>query len=229
MPLFEIICLANSRKLGGRCVAGLRLDGAGWLRAVGVLPDGILYPPDYTLNDRTEAALLDVIQVGTRVPRAAAHQPENWVIDGSSWKLRSRPLLPVHVPILRNALVNGPELLRGFSDRVPYSSFQQQHAAVSLALVAPESIDLYHFPTPRGTPQVRGRFFLGTGSQAFIYDLAVTDPRWEANVIHQGPRILRQGDGKFVLTISLSEPFGRYCYKLIAAIVVLPPAIAAAL
>ncbi len=32
MPQFGIICLANSRKNGGHCVAGLRMDGGGWLR-----------------------------------------------------------------------------------------------------------------------------------------------------------------------------------------------------
>jgi hypothetical protein len=34
MAQVDLICLANSRKLGGRCVAGLRLDGSGWVRRV---------------------------------------------------------------------------------------------------------------------------------------------------------------------------------------------------
>src|SRR6266850_2762793 len=32
MPLVDLICLANSNKMGGRCIAGLRTDGGGWVR-----------------------------------------------------------------------------------------------------------------------------------------------------------------------------------------------------
>jgi hypothetical protein len=227
MPQFDVICLANSRKLGGRCIAGLPLDGSGWLRPIGTLPDGTLYPPNYILSDGTEAALLDVIQIGVRIHRPAPHQPENWVIDGTSWKLLSRPMGIGQIQVLQNAIAHGPELLRGFSDRVPYSSFQQQPAAASLALIAPDTMELYHQLSYRGKPQARGRFTLGQGTKANLYDLVVTDPSWEGIVIHQGPRTLRQSDAKFLVTISLGEPLGLNCYKLIAAIILLPPPLAA--
>jgi hypothetical protein len=83
VPQVDIICLANSRKHGGHCVAGLRLDGGGWLRPVGVAADGVLWPDDYTLTNGSEARTLDVIRVGLRTPRPAIHQPENWVINGT--------------------------------------------------------------------------------------------------------------------------------------------------
>lgn len=227
MPEFEIICLANSRKLGGRCVAGLRVDGSGWFRPVGTLQDGTLYPPNYTLDDGTPAGLLDVITVGARVQRPSSYLPENWVIDGSVWRLSSRPMGPQLVPLLRAAIAKGPELIRGYSDRVPYDSFQQQAATSSLALIAPNRIDLYPQISYRGKPQARGRFSLGPHSCATLYDLVITDPEWEATVIHQGTRTLWQTHGKFLITVSMGEPFGLNCYKLIAAITVLPPATAA--
>ena len=34
MPNAVILCLANSKKLGGRCCAGLHIDGTGWLRLI---------------------------------------------------------------------------------------------------------------------------------------------------------------------------------------------------
>src|SRR5947207_517988 len=138
MPQVDIICLANSRKLRGRCVAGLRVDGSGWLRPVGTLPDGTLYPPDYTLANGTEATILDVLQIGIQTHRPVPHQPENWVIDGTSWALLSRPMADSLTPVLQNAIVQGPELLRGLSDRVPYTDFQQRNATASLALIAPD-------------------------------------------------------------------------------------------
>src|ERR1041384_2271201 len=113
MPRFEFICLANSRKLGGHCVAGLKTDGSGWVRPTGLPQDGVLFPKDYTLEDGTAAAPFDVIEVGTRYHRLVAHQPENWVIDSKAWKLRARPMPRTLIPVLQNAVVIGPELLRG--------------------------------------------------------------------------------------------------------------------
>jgi hypothetical protein len=180
------------------------------------------------LHDGTEARLLDVIQVGVQAHRPAPHQPENWVIDETTWILSARPLRDNLSHVLQNAIVSGPELLRGFSDRVPYASFQQQNATASLTLIAPNSIYLYQQLSYSGRPQARGMFSLGTGTQASVYDLVVTDPRWEQFVIHQGMWTLRQEASKFLVTISMGEPFQLNCYKLIAAIIVLPSSIVAA-
>jgi hypothetical protein len=130
--------------------------------------------------------------------------------------------------VLRAAVVGGPELIRGTSDRVPLASLQQQSAAASLALIAPDDLNLYHQLSYRGRPQARGRFSLGTGQQTIVYDLVVTDPHWENETIQRGPRTLRQTDAKYLMTISLGEPLGLYCYKLIAAIIPLPPSITTA-
>jgi len=113
---------------------------------------------------------------------------------------------------------------------VSYASFQQQNATVSLALIAPNSIYLYRQLSYSGRPQARGRFSLGTGNQASVYDLVVTDLHWEQFVIHQGTWTLQQADSKFLVTISMGERFQHdgNCYKLIAAIIVLPSSIVAA-
>ena len=42
MPHWEFICLANSRKLGGHCVAGIKTDGSGWVRPTGLPQDGLV-------------------------------------------------------------------------------------------------------------------------------------------------------------------------------------------
>jgi hypothetical protein len=113
MPHVDLICLANSRKHGGRCVAGLRTDGTGWVRPVGTLPHGTLYPTDYMLSDYTEPGVLDVVRVGLAAPRPAAHQPENWVIDGTTWGLLARPMPAGLIAVVRAAVTAGPELLGG--------------------------------------------------------------------------------------------------------------------
>jgi hypothetical protein len=221
MPQFDIVCLANSRKLRGHCMAGLRVDGAGWLRPVSDQEGGVLWPTHYTLTNGREAKTLDVIRVSLAAPRPAIHQPENWLLDGRRWSLSPCPWAKT-ASVLCSALVRGPELLTGRNERVPFAHFQKGPAPASLALVAPEDVYLYPHQVPSGKPKARGRISLGAGENLTLYDLPITEPYWQDVTLKQGPRTLRQSEGKFLLTISLSEPFEGDCYKLIAAIIPLP-------
>jgi hypothetical protein len=179
------------------------------------------------LKDYTEVGVLDVIRVGVRTLRPDVHQPENWVIDGTTWPLLARPMGARLVPVLKSAVVHGPELLRGISDRVSYTSLRRQNATASLALVAPDDLYLYQHVSYPGKPQARGRFSLGSRGTEIPYDLVITDPHWENSVLREpGPRTLRQSAGKFLLTVSLGEPLNEFCYKVIATIILLPATLA---
>jgi hypothetical protein len=72
MPSFEIVCLANSRKHGGRCVAGLRANGV-WVRPVSNYQDGTLYNQHYTLDSGAPIAVLDVVRMDVGQSRPVAH------------------------------------------------------------------------------------------------------------------------------------------------------------
>ena len=75
MPWVDLICLANSRKHGERCVAGLRLDGRGWVRPISDADDGRLFRPQYTFSDGREFGLLDVVRVPLLGAAPAPFQP----------------------------------------------------------------------------------------------------------------------------------------------------------
>ena len=189
---------------------------------MGKLSDGTLYPTNYTLDAGNEPMTLDVIRLGIDRARQTAHQPENWLVDSSPWTLIERPASRDATKVLRQAIVHGPELLRGFSDRVSLESIQQVPMEASLALLAPTSISLYRTTNYRGNQRARGQFSLGSGDNT-TYDLAITDPVWEGSIIQNGSQELRQIDCRFLITVSLGEPFGLFCYKLIAAIIPLEP------
>lgn len=226
MPTFDLICLANSRKHNGRCVAGLRTDGQGWLRPVGLGQGGVLYPPHYTLADRTEAGVLDLLRVDLTEPRPAPHQPENWLIGCARWELLARPAGPQIIDGLRAALVHGPELLGNNLAKVPYAQFEANHAPASLALVYPQATEWRLGTSSRGSRQTRLAFTLA----GVLYSLPVTDLGWELRLAHLplGVHPLTaaglQTQDRVILTISLSEPLEGYCYKLVAAVIVVPPA-----
>ena len=81
----RIVCLANSRKRGGRCVAGkvMQSDGrsAGWLRPVSARDDEEVSPRERCYADGGEPQILDVIDVPLLSPRPKTYQRENWLLD----------------------------------------------------------------------------------------------------------------------------------------------------
>src|SRR5712691_633065 len=134
MPLVDILCLANSNKEGGRCIAGLRTDGGGWVRPVAPdTPEGQLYFRHYKLDDGSEPAVLDVVGVDLAAPRPEPGQPENWVIGKQPWVLRERPAAAHLRSVFRNAIERG-SLLFGSKARTVEGAAT---VGASLSLVAP--------------------------------------------------------------------------------------------
>ena len=82
----EMLCLANSRKPGGRCVAGLLPDGS-WIRPVTATGGGSLTSAMCRLDKGRPVGALDVVRVGVTQPEPRLHQPENWIITDKRWKL----------------------------------------------------------------------------------------------------------------------------------------------
>jgi hypothetical protein len=222
MPEIEIICLANSRKRQGRCIAGLRTDGGGWVRPVAPCGDGSLFPQQYRLRDGAEPQVGDMLRIGVQSPLPKPHQPENWLIDGTRWELLARPLPGEKHALLQASVVAGPELFGNRSDRLPENSFHNPTEA-SLALVVPQNLRWRIFLTEDFRRRTRAVFSLGAAE----YDLSLTDPVWEERLRHLPESFLEQEASNFplpdsvLLTVSLSEPFNGFCYKLVAAVIVL--------
>ncbi|MCC7084716.1 MAG: hypothetical protein IT427_06885 [Pirellulales bacterium] len=63
MTPVEFLCMAYSRKHQGRCIAGLRTDGSGWVRPVSKQSDGTLTSARCQLYDGTPPQALDVLRV----------------------------------------------------------------------------------------------------------------------------------------------------------------------
>jgi hypothetical protein len=222
MPLVDILCLANSNKVGGRCIAGVRVDGGGWVRLVAPeTSHGQLYFRHYKLDDGTEPAVLDVIAVDLAAPQPVPGQPENWIIGHQPWMLRERPAGAAVRPIWRRALHRGP-LLFGSTNR------KVENAAAltaSFSLVAPAMIRWSLGPRKDGRVQPRVLFRLG----GKLHNLSVTDPAWIARIIrnlgameagwYKNEVIGIPARDKIWLTVSLSEPYEGARYKLVAAII----------
>lgn len=79
MPVVKrIVCLANSRKLSGRCVAGKEMTAGragSWIRPVSDRPAEEVSLEERRYADGSDPALRDIINVPLREPRPKSY---NW-------------------------------------------------------------------------------------------------------------------------------------------------------
>ena len=218
----RILCLANSRKLSGRCVAGREFDGqrAGpWIRPVSAREREEVSEYERQYEDGSDPQVLDVIDVPLREPRPTGHQTENWLLDPEYyWSRAGR----VTTPDVRRFVeppaplwIDGHSTLAGTNDKVPSTLLSGVES--SLRLIRVDALELAVFAPGEafgsGKRRVQGRFQHAGSS----YALWVTDPTWERPYLSQpdGSHEI----GECCLTVSLGEPFGDACYKLIAAVI----------
>jgi hypothetical protein len=221
MPDFQIICLANSRKHSGRCIAGLRTDGKGWLRPV--TSKGPLNRRHYLLNNNTETLVLDILNINLTKPVPKNYQPENWLIGNLPWQLVTRPAHKGYIPIIKKFVEKGPELFGNTLDRVPIKQINEQPIQGSLSLINPNDLSWQITRSIRGNRQIRARFnLIGTW-----YNLVVTDSQIEQNLksfnegFYLSEKIGILENTEVLFTISLAGPFQGECFKLVAGIILL--------
>lgn len=221
--LVQFVCLANSKKLTGRCVAGIRMDGHGWIRPVGTNPDGTLFSSDYMLAGQREPALLDVIEVEIEQAKPKPYQPENWLLSDKRWRLVDELDTSTAAEFLQGYLDDGPELFGNRGDRILIEGLKESPLSQSLTVIEPTSAQWEITRSYRGNRQTRIQFKL----QRAYYDISVTDPHWEQRLlpleegIYTCDQVGITDSDRLFLTISLGEPFGDSCYKLAAAVLLL--------
>lgn len=170
MPSEEILVLASSKKLGGRCVAGITRSGE-WVRPVSGAPHG-LFKTECEVEGRWPEAL-DVVRFGyeKRLPDPA--QPENVLIDGSSWELRKEITPEEAYERLRGSLADGRTLL-GNRGKAMTEEDAAEGVEASLALLEPSSgISLIMRPPQEEQGKHKPRVVFDFGAKE--YDLVVTD------------------------------------------------------
>lgn len=214
MQTQDILCLANSHKHQARCVAGLTRDGI-WIRPVSETEDGAISAESCMLDTGRPIAPLDVVRIPFAAPAPRLHQPENWIISDSAWKLvRSREIAEVH-GFLESSTAATADLFGTRTDRVTWSQIQQGPPSNSLALV--KAVRPTFFWSPRNPTQRRVIFSF----QQTEYDLPIT---FDFDLPRLGEQ-RHNSECDWYLTVSLGEPFaaqGYDCFKLVAGALEIP-------
>lgn len=221
----SFVCLANSRKLTGRCIAGLELVGGslrGWVRPVSRTENGELQSERFYAGYK-DPKLLDVIEIEFLSERNPRLRPEDRFFQNARSWVRTgvfdrAGLTPFIEQVSGGLWADGDSTSNGLNDRIPADLARS--LPTTLKLIQPTTLKMYvqtegaSFGKPKR--KVRGQFRIGR----FDYILAVTDP-----VVETEFRGLPEGTSKTVaapiLCLSVSEVFEKQdaCYKLIAGVI----------
>lgn len=221
----RIVCLANSRKLNGRCIAGRELinDSPGdWIRPVSTREHQEVSEYERQYKDGSDPRLLDILDIPLQKHHPEDYQQENWLLDPEyywrkiakySWNDLQK-LSETGGTLWRN----GDSTYNGSNDQIQLHHAKNETSSLKLIHVDKLSLRVFAPQKAFGNSKrrVQGRFRFGYN----YYALWITDPDIER-------AYLRREDGNYelgecYLTISLGEPYESYCYKLIAAVMEKP-------
>ena len=206
-----ILCLANSRRQQGRCIAGKEVVANGygeWIRPVSAGDTDETSEEERRYEDGQDPTILDIIRIPMLEHSPRTYQSENHVIDDqyywerigqAGWDDAIDALDKVPGPLWHN----GESTWHGSNDKVPEAIADQLSS--SLCLIRPEGT-MVHVAREGGDfgprrRRVRASFILN----GFHYNFVVTDPIIER-------QYLAQQDGLYpveyaILCLSLSGLF----------------------
>ena len=208
----KLLVLANSYKLGNRCVAGIDLDTGEWVRPVSQLFDGSI-PEHKTAvrkNGRFVPVLpLDVVEFEVGRSRATPHHPEDVEFKGAFTLAGNMTIAELRAKLPEVVQDVGP-IFGDYSDRIPAGVVSSIGGHSSLKLMQVSRFGFDRTLNANGKPQFRGSW--GEGPKHV--DLVITDPQF----VHVRQSLPSGLIDKTLVTISLGEELNGAHFKLIAAV-----------
>jgi len=211
----KIVCLANSRKYKGRCIAGKEISSGRWIRPVSEDEFGALHTEHLVLKNGHVPSILDVIKVPLKEEKREVYHPENKLISDERWKkygvfqfedlekIKDEP---------RSLWTNE----NPYEDRISLDYIKDHYGQInySLFLIKPEDFKIKVKETDNGDMKVRSIFKY----KDVVYNLSLTDPVLEYIYEKKGKGEFPIEDDVF-LCISLGLPYEGCCYKLVASVI----------
>lgn len=219
-----IVCLANSRKHHGRCVAGIEIVArrpVDWVRPLSDRAGAEVSEYERQYPDGSDPRVLDLVEVPLLDHAPDGYQSENWLLDPDSYWIHKGRVGWDQLARLEDAASplwpdEAPSTFHGANDRVRAAVVDRFVDSLRLIHVDDLTIRIFApggaFNNPKR--RVQGSFtYLGT-----TYRVWVTDPVIERHFLAQPDGTYDVGD--CYLTMSLGERADDgYCYKLIAAVI----------
>lgn len=218
----SFVCLANSRKLSGRCIAGRELvDGqpGGWLRPVSDREHEEVSEYERQYEDGSDPKILDVIGIPLISPQPKLYQTENWLLDPKYYWRKQATFSWNDLNLLADPIGDlwstGSSTYNGQNDRISLAEANALQS--SLRLIALQNLTISVFAPGEAFGDAKRRVQARFSHNHKNYKLWITDPKYERHY-------LQMANGNYMvgpryITISIGEPHEGYCYKLVAAII----------
>lgn len=218
-----IVCLANSRKHGGRCIAGkevLPKAYGPWIRPISARPSAEVSTEERCYENGGDPCVLDIVEIPMVAAAPSLHQSENHIIDaGLYWtKSAELPWGELQHLVDRPAMLwaNGDSSYNGLNDRIMLNDATRM--TNSLVLIEPDKLSVEVQREGEGFGNPRRRVRASFRLQNVSYTLAVTDPVAQRAFLAKPDNDYPLPDT--YLCISLGEAYtDGYCYKLVAAVI----------
>ncbi|MFG2093028.1 hypothetical protein [Streptomyces sp. NPDC048612] len=214
-----LVCLANSRKNGGRCVAGIVDDGSRqWIRPVSARWDHGVRESERQYADGSEPRVLDLVSMPLLRPQPSAYQSENWLLDPRPWKKTGRADWAKLLTLEQSPDTiweNGYSSYNGINNRVSIEEADSLSDSLKLIRVSSLTLQVHVIGAEYDDAKlVVDAHFCHAG---YRYTLRVTDSEYEQAYLAKPEGRYKLGES--FLTVSLGEEFKGHAYKLVAAII----------
>ncbi len=221
MNPIEIVCLANSRKISGRCIAGKIIAANKWIRPVSNRESEEISEEEQRYKNGEMPKLLDIISIPVKNLKPTRHQKENYLIDDRYyWEKTGQYAERLE------SLLDSPEDLwgtgcssyQGINDRMSEEICAEY--SESLYLVKPQSLSIIVHVEGEEFDNAKRKVRAQFKYNDTIYIFPVTDPVVES-------KYLSGNNGSFTLPIentylcvSVGLPYNEYCYKFLASLII---------
>lgn len=207
----EIVCLANSRKQGKRCIAGIELSTGKWVRPVFDTEDGAI-PLSLSTIEGKSIEPLDIIDIPLS-DQHKGYEVENRALLHGEWRRTGKKDILDILPFCEHELIHDRP---GWERFIPYRDLLSIPLANrrTLQLVFSEDVK---FILKSDWGGQRKSSWRGVFSLIGNEHLSVTDDQTVAE-LDEGKDL----KGDFIFTLSLSQPFDNRrndilgCYRLVA-------------
>ena len=216
----RIVCLANSRKVLGRCIAGKRTSDSTWCRPISDRQGHELSEFDRRYEDGRTAGVLDIIEIPCLEPRPHDHQSENVLIDDRYyWTWHGCAAWDEVCALVdhdTDLWANGFSTVYNRNDRVPAALLPSFSG--SLRLIELDEVILHTGPKAAEYGNMKRVVRVHFEYRGDEYRMNLSDPLAERH-------FLARGDGDYslksvVACISLAEVHtDGYAYKVMASII----------
>ena len=218
MSSVEIVCLANSRKTSGRCIAGKIIKKNLWIRPVSDREHEEISIADRRYKNGKTPELLDIIDIPVKAHKPTLHQKENYLIDNRYYWTK----IGQYEDSLESLLDSPDDIwgnesssYQGINDRFPEEKCDEY--GDSAYIIKPQALKIIvriegeEFDDAKR--KVRAEFTYNDTEYLF----PMTDPVVES-------KYLSGDDGEFALSVkniylcvSVGLPYKGYCYKFVAS------------